>query len=57
LNHTHVITPGVGDYNIEQAEIKDKSPICTIGNGRRFEDVSSIQRYKLNMPVSYVRNP
>jgi hypothetical protein len=54
LNLSHTFSPGVGDYDIDKVEFRDKSPICTIGNGRRFEDIASIQRYKLNMPASYV---
>lgn len=52
----HYITPGVGDYDTEKANIKKKSPICTISNSVRFQRLSSAQRYKVNMPVSYVSN-
>jgi hypothetical protein len=47
------VSPGVGDYQIEKVDTKNKSPICTIGHGRRFEKVSSMQRYKMSLPIGY----
>lgn len=50
------VSPGVGDYQIEKVDIKNKSPVCTIGQSRRFEKVSSMQRYKLSLPIGYQSN-
>jgi hypothetical protein len=50
------VSPGVGDYQIEKVDTKNKSPICTIGHGRRFEKVSSMQRYKMSLPIGYQSN-
>lgn len=33
-----------------------KSPNCTIGNSNRFDQGSSISRYKLNVPSAYCTN-
>ena len=39
-NTMFVTTPGVGDYKIEKVElVKTKSPVCTIGNYKRFVDL------------------
>ena len=50
------VSPGVGDYQIDKVDTKNKSPICTIGHGRRFDKVSSMQRYKLSLPIGYQSN-
>lgn len=31
-----IVTPGVGDYEIEKVNLKKTAPKCTIGNYRRF---------------------
>eukprot|EP00347_Sterkiella_histriomuscorum_P010143 403377436 len=50
------ISPGVGDYEVDKELMRQKSPICTIGNGSRFEKASSQQFYKNNLPVGYLSN-
>ena len=47
------LSPGVGEYQVERADVLKKSPVCKIGNSRRFEKVSSMQKYKVNLPISY----
>jgi len=47
-------SPGVGDYNyVETDKVWKKSPVCKIGNGRRFDKISSICNYKLTVPSAY----
>jgi len=50
------VSPGVGDYQIEKVDTKNKSPVCTIGQSRRFDKVSSMQRYKMSLPIGYQSN-
>ena len=50
------MSPGVGDYQIEKVDTKIKSPVCTIGQSRRFDKVSSMQRYKMSLPIGYQSN-
>ncbi len=50
------MSPGVGDYQIEKVDTKNKSPVCTIGLSRRFDKVSSMQRYKMSLPTGYQSN-
>ncbi|CDW82492.1 UNKNOWN [Stylonychia lemnae] len=51
-----IVTPGVGDYEIEKEVARQRSPVCTIGKQDRFKRLSSQQRYKPNLPASYVSN-
>jgi hypothetical protein len=48
-----MISPGVGDYKIENIDLKNKSPNCTIGNFKRFVEIPKGQKYIHNLPVSY----
>jgi len=50
------LSPGVGEYQVEKADVLKKSPVCKIGNSRRFEKISSMQTYKVNLPISYQSN-
>ena len=50
------ITPGVGDYDIDKDLVREKSPVCTIGNQERFKKVPSQQKYLTNLPVYYQSN-
>ncbi len=50
------LSPGVGDYQIEKVDVKNKSPVCSIGLSSRFDKVSSMQRYKLSLPTGYQSN-
>lgn len=46
----------MGDYVIDKVDLHRKMPRCTIGSSKRFEQLSSIQRYKLVVPVAYRSN-
>jgi hypothetical protein len=56
INHSFVgdlVTPGVGDYQIDNANLKKKAPKCTIGNYRRFVSTDKGQDYLKTTPVGY----
>ena len=50
------LNPGVGDYSVAKAglEMRNKSPVATIGNQQRFQRMSAISRFKLGIPHTYI---
>lgn len=50
------LSPGVGDYQVEKLDVLKKSPVCRIGCSQRFDKGSSMQKYKVNLPISYQSN-
>jgi hypothetical protein len=50
------LSPGVGEYQVDKADVLTRSPVCKIGNSKRFEALSSMQLYKPNLPIAYQSN-
>jgi hypothetical protein len=53
LNKSAYIAPGVGDYIIDTIDVKNRSPVATIGRSIRFTKVPVLQSYKSNITASY----
>lgn len=59
INHSligDIITPGVGDYEIDNINLNKKAPKCTIGNYKRFVSTDKGQDYLKTTPVGYQSN-